>query len=125
MTFLGIALFVVLKPTAELFWPWLLTPLTARAIGAWLIGLGIAAGHIGWENDWQRVRAGILSLTVFAGLELIVLVRFAFAQDGAYGPPVVDWGDVQAWAHMIFMVSILAAGAYGWWASRRSLQTEK
>ena len=85
-TALGIALFVAPAQTAELFWPWLLTPLTGRAVGAWLVGVGVAAGHIAWENDWLRARAGTIALAVFAGLELIVLVRFAFAQAPAYAP---------------------------------------
>lgn len=119
---LGIALFIVPKPTAESFWPWVLTPLTARAVAAWLIGLGVAAGHIGWENDWQRGRAGAISLTVFAGLQLIVLLRFAFSPDAAYGQPVVDWGDVRAWIYAVFVVSILGTGAYGWWAAHVAAQ---
>ena len=37
---------LLIAPTAVMaLWPWTLTALTGRAIGAWLIGLGIAAGH--------------------------------------------------------------------------------
>jgi hypothetical protein len=120
---LGIALFVVPTQTAELIWSWLLTPLTGRAVGAWLVGVGVAAGHIAWENDWLRVRAGSIAFAVFAGLQLIVLVRFAFAQTPAYAEPIVDWGDLRAWLYLTFLVSMLVVGVYGWWASRRAVQS--
>ncbi|MGB3713673.1 MAG: hypothetical protein WA996_04510, partial [Candidatus Promineifilaceae bacterium] len=55
MVGLGIALFIAPVPTGELFWPWHLSALTGRAIGAWLIGIGTAAGHMANENDWWRV----------------------------------------------------------------------
>ena len=119
MVVLGIALFLVPKQTADLVWPWTLTPLTGRAIGAWLLGVGVAAGHIAWENAWSRARAGIIAYTLFAVLELVVLLRFA-AVDPASGYPIVNWGDLRTWIYLLFLVSILAAGAYGWWAGRRS-----
>jgi hypothetical protein len=51
---LGLALLFAPLEAMRL-WPWTLTPLTARAIGAWLVGLGIAAAHETWENDLLRV----------------------------------------------------------------------
>jgi hypothetical protein len=123
MVLLGIALFLFPKPTGELFWPWQLTPLTGRAIGAWLLGVGVAAGHFAWERDWLRVRPGAISYTVFAGLELVALARFAFARYPETGQLVVNWGDPRAWIYLLFLISILAAGTYGWWASRRPMKT--
>ncbi|MET0827122.1 MAG: hypothetical protein ABWZ89_11465, partial [Acidimicrobiales bacterium] len=41
---LGFGLSLLVAPNwADGGWPWALTPLTARAIGAWLVGLGVAA----------------------------------------------------------------------------------
>jgi hypothetical protein len=120
---LGIALFVLPKQTADLVWPWSLTPLTGRAIGAWLVGVGVAAGHMAWENDWLRVRAGTIAYTLFGALELVVLLRFAFALEPASGYPILAWGDLRTWIYLLFLASILAAGAYGWWATRRSATT--
>jgi hypothetical protein len=120
MVVLGILLFVVPKPTADLIWPWMLTPLTGRAIGAWLVGVGIAAGHMAWENDWLRTRIGTISYTLFGFLELVVLLRFAAAKDPAAGYPILDWGDLRTWVYLLFLASILAAGAYGWWVSQRA-----
>lgn len=119
MVLLGIALFFAPKWAAGRFWPWLLSPLTGRAIGAWLVGVGFAAGHFTWENDWSRVRAGTIAYSVFAGLELIALFRFAAARYPDSGQPIVDWTDPRAWVYAVFLLSVLAAGAYGWWASRR------
>ncbi len=123
MILLGIVFFVVPKPAADLIWPWLLTPLTGRAVGAWLVGVGIAAGQIAWENDWLRARIGAISYTLFGFLELVVLLRFASAQDPATGYPILDWGDLRTWIYLLFLVSILAAGAYGWWAARQARAT--
>jgi hypothetical protein len=120
---LGIALFVLPKQTADLVWPWSLTPLTGRAIGAWLVGVGVAAGHMAWENDWLRVRAGTIAYTLFGALELVVLLRFTFALEPASGYPILAWSDLRTWIYLLFLVSILAAGAYGWWATRRSMAT--
>src|SRR5436309_1916393 len=44
MLVFGVGLFSLPTVVAPL-WPWALTPLTARAIGAWLIGIGFAALH--------------------------------------------------------------------------------
>jgi hypothetical protein len=41
-------------------WPWALTPLTGRAIGAWAIGIGTIAAHAAWENNWWRLRPMML-----------------------------------------------------------------
>ena len=47
---MGAALFVA-PERASGWWPWTLTPLTGRAIGAWVFSLGIAAAHSLWERD--------------------------------------------------------------------------
>src|SRR5207302_275967 len=49
----GVGLFAIPDIIAP-SWPWTLTTLTARAIGAWLIGIGVAALHANRENDVSR-----------------------------------------------------------------------
>src|SRR5664279_3021694 len=83
----GIQLFVLTDMTDQFFawtiqspltaqvWPWTLTRLTGRAIGAWLVGLGIAAVQAVRENDWMRIRPATMSYVVFGGLELVALAR--------------------------------------------------
>jgi hypothetical protein len=52
---LGVALLVA-PGWADAAWPWPLTPLTGRAIGAWLAGLGTAAAHARILDDRDSLR---------------------------------------------------------------------
>src|SRR2546428_13867831 len=64
MLAVGLGLFLAPEIVKQA-WPWGLTPLTARAIGAWLIGIGFAAFHSGREDDFLRsppLRAGVIGL---------------------------------------------------------------
>jgi hypothetical protein len=104
---LGVALFAA--PTAVgALWPWALTALTGRAIAAWLLGLGIAAGHAAREQDLERARPTLVSAVVFCLLQFIALARY---------PAEVDWSDPRAWIYVLFLVVFLAIGAYGWWST--------
>jgi hypothetical protein len=106
---LGLALLVA-PELAISVWPWKLTPLVGRAIGAWSLALGVAAAHSTWENDWARVQAATVSYTVFGVFELIALARYAGS---------VDWDSYTAWIYVLFLVSILIVGVYGWYRSSR------
>jgi len=90
-------------------WPWPLTALTGRAVGAWGVGLGTAALHMALENDWRRGRAGYLASAVFALLQLVNLVRFGdeFA-----------WGSVSGVLYLVLLLSFGALGFTGWLRSR-------
>lgn len=80
------------------WWPWELTPLTGRAIGAWLVGLGVSAAQTVLEADARRARP------VAAGaIALAVLVSVALARYGAD----VAWGTLPA----AVLVAALAAWA--------------
>src|SRR4051794_4210726 len=50
----GAALFVAPVGASSL-WPWALTPLTGRAIGAFLVGFAAAAGFAAADNDLGRL----------------------------------------------------------------------
>lgn len=106
---LGVALLLVPTIAAGL-WPWQLTPLTGRAVGAWLVSLGVAAAHSARENDWSRVQVATLSYTVFGALQMIALLRY-------FG--TLNWGTLQAWLYLLFMLSVLGLGVYGWLRSAR------
>src|SRR5207245_544668 len=103
----GVALLVA--PTAVgSVWPWTLTALTGRAIGAWFVGIGFAAFH-GWrENDFLRIRPLGGGYIAFSVLELIALARYAGQ---------VNWGP-SAWVYLAFLLSILPVGLYGWFGHR-------
>lgn len=84
-------------------WPWKLTPLTSRAVGAWLIGIGVLAAHSVFENDYSRIRVGLLSYAAFALLELIALARY---------PPNFSWFSFSAWLYLGLICSVLLVGLY-------------
>ena len=108
MLAVGAALFVA-PLGAGVLWPWELTPLTGRAVGAWLIGLGVAAAHMARERDWRRVLPASAMFAVFGALELVVLFRFLGD---------VVWSGVRAWIYLLFLLSMLAVGLYGLYAAR-------
>jgi hypothetical protein len=102
--FLGIALLVAPAAVSRV-WPWPLTVLAGRAVGAWLVGLAIAAVHVVFENDWKRVQAATGAYFVFGLLELVAVARY---------PDEISWTTPQAWIYLSFLASATGAGLYGW-----------
>lgn len=100
---LGVAIFVFPDRVAG-WWPWPLTPLTGRAVGAWLVALGVVAAQAVFENDLGRLRSVMISDVVLAVLQLVALARF---------PDAVDWTPA-GWVYAIFVLGLLATGLYGW-----------
>jgi len=98
------ALLFLIPQIAGTIWPWMLTPLTARAIGAWLIGLGTVAALGTSEDDFDRVSFGLLSSFALGVLELLALARY---------PSFVRWNDPATWIYLAMLLSILLVGAYG------------
>jgi len=84
-------------------WPWKLTLLTSRAIGAWLIGIGVFVAHAVIENDYRRIRVGLISFLAFGVFEIIALLRY---------PTSLAWMSSSAWFYVALVVSILLVGLY-------------
>jgi hypothetical protein len=95
----GAALF--LDPAAARFWPWSLTPLTSRAVAAWLLAYGIAAPHAAWERDWLPCWPIAVTYTGFGVLQLGALARWGEA---------VDWDEVAGWIYVGGVVAMLVLG---------------
>lgn len=93
-------------------WGWALTPLTARALAAWLVAVGLVGPGAIWENDWRRVRVAMPSYVVFAALNLIALARFAGD---------VRWDLPGLWAYLLLIPSLLFIGIYGILESHRGI----
>ena len=91
-------------------WPWKLSALTSRAIGAWGVGIGVIALHASWENDWERLWPMFSGYLVYGTLQAINLLRY---------PGALDWTRFSALAYVIFVVSVLLAGAFGAWKTWR------
>jgi len=102
MLVFGAGLFIAPTVVGTL-WPWTLTALTGRAIGAWLIGIGFAAIHANWENDFARIQPLAGGYTAFAILELVALARFSGN---------MNWNAPAAWVYLVFLLSILPVGLF-------------
>lgn len=77
LVFIPAALWLFLAPASLIpFWPWELTPLTARAISAWLLAYGLACVTITLENNKSNTFSGRMSLLAFCVLQLIALARY-------------------------------------------------
>jgi hypothetical protein len=106
----GVLLFVAPVDFASI-WPWPLTPLTGRAIGAFLCGFGVAVAFALWENDIDRLQGSALAWAALGALELLAVAIHA--------------GDVAASGaatalYVAFFASVLGVGAYGAITARRS-----
>ena len=109
MLLAGAALFLAPEAAAAR-WPWDLTPLTARAVGAWLIGLGVAAAQAARERDRARIRVGLITYAAASALVLVALARYF---DELYFP------SIGAFAFVLFLASVLAISVIGLAGFRR------
>jgi hypothetical protein len=105
---IGAALFVFGTDAASI-WPWALTPLTARAVGAFLCGFGVAAAVAVREDDLDRLRGSALAYAALGALELLAVAIHSGDLTGT---------DLDQGLYIAFCASVLAVGAYGIWASR-------
>ena len=99
----GAALLIAPVDASDL-WPWTLTPLTARAIGAFLVGFGVAAAYSVRLDDLAALRGCAYSYTVLGALEILA--------------PAIHGGDLTGTAahcsaYFAFWASVLAVGLYG------------
>jgi hypothetical protein len=72
-------------------------------IGAWLLALGVGAGHVTIENDWRRARAAALSYAVFGAIEFVVVARYSGD---------LDFGAARTWVYLVAIGTILLVGLY-------------
>jgi len=96
--------------SADDLWPWALTPLTARVIGAFVAGFGASALHAVIANDLRSFEGAALAYSALGVLQLIALALHATDLTG---------GDGDTWLYVIFLVSVAAAGFAGLRAARR------
>jgi hypothetical protein len=99
----GVALLAVPLQAAT-WWPWPLSELTARAIGAWLVGLGLSAAQGQLSGDLRSVRPVALTSVAFVILQALALLRYGHA---------LTWWSAPA---VGFVTALLAIGVAGGWA---------
>ena len=101
---LGLGTMLLLFPDQVAgLWPWPLTPLTGRAVGAWLVGLGVAAGHA-WRIDDgpSLVPVGVTGV-LFGALQTVALLR--------YGDEL-DWGGAPAYAYLAMLAGVATVSVW-------------
>jgi hypothetical protein len=84
-------------------WPWTLTPITRGAVGAWLIGLGVAAGDAWRIDDKPSLRPLGLTGVAFGFLQAVALAR--------YGDEL-DWSSLSAVVYAAVLVALTVVS--GW-----------
>ena len=104
LVLLGVALLVSPVRAARL-WPWPLTPLTARAVAAWLLILAVVAVQLTREDDWPRLRPLFASYTVLGVLQMVALARY---------PEQVRWGSPAAWVYVAAVAATTILGLCGY-----------
>lgn len=90
-------------------WSWPLTPLTGRAIGAWLVGLGWAAGHAWLLDEAERVQPLGPTGVTFVVLEVIALARHGEVVDRSWQATAYVVG--LAWIAVVSVWILLLRGA--------------
>ena len=96
---------------ADAAWPWPLTPLTARAVGAWCVGLGVAAGHARLVDDAASLGPVGVTGVLFGALQTLALLR-----QGSE----LDWASPAAFGYVVVLAAITGVGAWLLVASGRS-----
>lgn len=105
----AVALFVVPTTTAR-WWPWALTPLTARMTAAWLGALAVAALLSVRTHDTARVRIPAVAYVVFGVLQLVALLLYGEA---------VAWGTPAAAVYVAAVLVAVGTGVAGLVVVRR------
>jgi hypothetical protein len=105
----GVALFLV-PGTAAALWPWMLTPLTARAVAAWLLAFGVGVILAAIDGDLGRLDIAAWAYGLLAVLEIVVIIRF---------PGTVNWSGAAIWVYLAMAASILVTSAYALLLLRR------
>ncbi len=99
------AVISVTPATATTLWPWTLTPLTARVVGAWLVAFGVATALAALAGDLERLRTATIAYTIFGALQLVVVLLHRGH---------VAWDRPVAWLYVAATVAIVLTGAAGW-----------
>jgi hypothetical protein len=100
----GACLLVAPSMTAA-HWPWPLTDLTAQALSAWFVGVGIVAALAVVDGDVVRARNVWTSATILAVLQAVALLRYVDA---------VQWSSLAAWTYVAIFSVMGVVGAWGW-----------
>jgi hypothetical protein len=97
----GAVLFVAPQPAGQSYWPWPLTPLVARYLGALFIGVAVGAALCARSTDWSQVRLLFPPGLTFTGLSLVAAsIHFA-----SFNP-----ARVATWLFFVLYAAVFLAG---------------
>ena len=106
---IGLVLFIA-PDTADELWPWTLSPLTARAVSATLLGVGAVAIAVGRQRCLVRMRWPLVAILTMGTLVAVALLRY---------PDTFDAGGTAGVCFIVVLAVMLAASLYGLIAERR------
>ncbi|HSL42731.1 MAG TPA: hypothetical protein VK897_04815 [Anaerolineales bacterium] len=96
------AALLFLAPQAMIpIWPWTLTPLTARALAAWLASFGVVSLQSLIENDWGRLRIMAFGYIGSSLLAMIAAARFA---------DQMNWQSVNGVSYLVYLLVMAVIG---------------
>ncbi|MET0729497.1 MAG: hypothetical protein ABWZ76_14485 [Acidimicrobiales bacterium] len=105
---LGVGAALLVAPEwADGAWPWPLTPLTARAVGAWLVGLGVAVVHARLIDDRPALRPLAVTGVLFGALQGVALLRHGDELDGV---------RLQSIIYVLVLVVLTSVSAWVLWS---------
>jgi hypothetical protein len=93
------------------WWPWSLTPLTARVVGGWYLAAATLQLTLAGQRTIETARVGLFGLMVVTTLQVLGALRYAGAFDGPTLAAVLYLLN----AISVFMVSALT-WMFGAWA---------
>ncbi|MFL5515629.1 MAG: hypothetical protein ACJ8DJ_05700 [Gemmatimonadales bacterium] len=99
----GALLFLLPNQAADL-WSWPLTRLTAQVLGSWFVASGLVMAWAAHENDRYRLLVPALGFLLLGPVQLIAILRFT---------DEIDFGNLQIWGHLAFLVGVSVLGAIG------------
>lgn len=97
----GLTLFFAPQLAGESLWPWRLTPLVSRYLGALFIGVATGAVVCARAADWSQVRLLFPPGLTFTGLSIVA----AALHFGSFDPT-----RVATWAYFALYLVVLVAG---------------
>lgn len=103
------ALLLIAPGAADDVWPWALSPLTSRAIGSFLFGVGLASLIAARDDDPLSFRGAALAYTALGLLQILALNLH-----------IPDLGDrpLATTLYAAFWVAVVVTGGYGLRAAR-------
>ena len=109
----GLVMFLLPQPAGQQYWPWMLTPLVSRYLGALFIGIAVGAMLCARATDWLEVRLLFPPGLTFTGLSVVAAtIHFA-----SFNP-----ARIATWLFFALYVAVFIAGLLAYLRYERERQ---